>query len=131
MTQQEFQTRTFVKVDSKEFDANTEVYLHSDLGKDEFCKLWCKMNRSRVDAAKADAVVAARLQANLDFAFGICNNGYTQKDFLMPAEQFFNKYDQQFIEKRLGIPFDKDCYPYFATVSDVVYGCNLYLRNNN
>jgi hypothetical protein len=52
MTQQEFTQRTMVEVSNNEFWAINEVYNNSDLNKDEFCKMWCKMNASRVDAAK-------------------------------------------------------------------------------
>ena len=41
-----------VEVSNDEFWAINEVYNNSDLDKDEFCKMWCKMNASRVKAAK-------------------------------------------------------------------------------
>ena len=41
-----------MSVSVDEFNAIHVVYLASDLDKDEFCKMWVKMNRSRVDAAK-------------------------------------------------------------------------------
>lgn len=53
MLQSEFTERTKVQVSAEEFEAINEVYMHCDLDKDSFCALWCKMNRSRVDAAKA------------------------------------------------------------------------------
>lgn len=52
MTQSEFTQRTKVAVDNEEFFAIHEVYVASDLDKDAFCKMWCKMNKSRVQAAK-------------------------------------------------------------------------------
>lgn len=48
MTQVEFTERTQVNVSSQEFNAINEVYMASDLDKDEFCKVWKKMNASRV-----------------------------------------------------------------------------------
>ena len=53
MLQSEFTERTKVQVSDEEFEAINEVYMNSDLDKDSFCVLWCKMNRSRVEAAKA------------------------------------------------------------------------------
>ena len=53
MLQSEFTERTKVQVSDEEFEAINEVYMNSDLNKDDFCSMWCKMNRSRVDAAKA------------------------------------------------------------------------------
>lgn len=52
MTQQEFQERTQVSVNTTEFDAINMVYMNADVDKDVFCKMWCKMNASRVKAAK-------------------------------------------------------------------------------
>lgn len=54
MTQQEFFNRTGVEVSNDEFWAINEVYNNSEVGKDEFCKLWCKMNPVRVQNAKIE-----------------------------------------------------------------------------
>ena len=43
-----------VEVSNNEFWAINEVYNNSDLNKDEFCKMWCKMNKSRVELAKME-----------------------------------------------------------------------------
>lgn len=53
MTQQEFTSRTGVEVTSFEFNSINEVYMNSEVDKDEFCRLWKKMNPSRVARAKA------------------------------------------------------------------------------
>ena len=39
-------------ISSKEYESIEVVYMNSDLDKDEFCKMWVKMNRSRVEAYK-------------------------------------------------------------------------------
>lgn len=44
----EFENRVKMTVSTKEFDAINEVYMNSDLDKDEFCKMWVKMNAKRV-----------------------------------------------------------------------------------
>lgn len=62
MLQSEFTERTKVQVSSEEFEAINEVYMNSDLDKDSFCALWCKMNRSRVDAAKATIKEQKRIE---------------------------------------------------------------------
>lgn len=54
MTQKEFEDRTSVKVPFQEYQAIEKVYMESDLDKDEFCKLWCMMNKTRVRKAKED-----------------------------------------------------------------------------
>lgn len=54
MTHQEFQTRTQVRVNAAEFESINNVYMNADVDKDVFCKMWCKMNASRVKAAKKE-----------------------------------------------------------------------------
>lgn len=49
----EFETRTNVAVSAEEYAHIEAVYMASDLDKDEFCAMWRKMNRSRVNAAIA------------------------------------------------------------------------------
>ena len=49
----EFVERTGMNVNSAEFDAIIEVYNNSDVNKDDFCKLWVKMNFNRVATYKA------------------------------------------------------------------------------
>ena len=54
MTQQEFFNRTGVEVSNDEFWAINEMYNNCEVDKDEFCKLWCKMNPARVNNAKIE-----------------------------------------------------------------------------
>ena len=55
MTKQEFENRVKVTVDFNEFEAINLVYMNSDLEKDDFCAMWRKMNRSRVNATIAES----------------------------------------------------------------------------
>ena len=55
MTQKDFTNLTKVEVERAEFEAIHTVYIMSDLDKEEFCKMWKKMNKSRVEHAKAVA----------------------------------------------------------------------------
>lgn len=66
MTQQEFFNRTNVEVSNSEFEAIHVVYVNSDLDKDEFCKMWCKMNKSRVQNAKVERMIKAKDEAYRD-----------------------------------------------------------------
>lgn len=52
MRQFEFEERVKMHVSQKEYEAIEEVYMNSDLDKDEFCKMWVKMNKSRVKEAQ-------------------------------------------------------------------------------
>ena len=63
MTKQEFFERTGVEVSDNEFWALHETYCFSELDKDEFCKMWCKMNARRVKNAKAERMIQQREQS--------------------------------------------------------------------
>ena len=131
MTQQEFETRTNVAVSSKEFDAINEVYMNSDLDKDEFCKVWCKMNASRVLNAKAEAIKKAREEANREFAWRLVNYGYTQKEYEGLADNYFNANEKNFLKTRLGIEMQGTNswgIPYFRTVNEILWDLNQYLN---
>lgn len=67
MTIQEFQSRTQVSVDVSEFESITTVYMQSDVDKDTFCKMWRKMNATRVMAAKEQA----KKQQTIDKVFSM------------------------------------------------------------
>lgn len=67
MTIQEFQSRTQVSVDVSEFESITTVYMQSDVDKDTFCKMWRKMNATRVMAAKGQA----KKQQTIDKVFSM------------------------------------------------------------
>ena len=41
-----------MQVSAEEFSVIEQVYMASDVDKDEFCRLWVKMNAQRVKAAK-------------------------------------------------------------------------------
>lgn len=57
MTQQEFTQRTKVEVSNVEFEMIHEFYMSVECDKDEFCKMWVKMNPSRVKRAKVERMV--------------------------------------------------------------------------
>jgi len=133
MTHIEFETRTMVAVSSKEFDAINEVYMNSDLDKDEFCKMWCKMNRSRVDNAKIEAIAKAREEANRDFAWHLVTYGYTSDEFNGLADNYFNAYEKNFLKTRLGIEMQGTNswgIPYFRSVNEILWDLNKYLNKS-
>jgi hypothetical protein len=54
MRQREFEERVKMSVSVEEFNHINEVYMASDVDKDEFCRLWVKMNHTRVRIAKLE-----------------------------------------------------------------------------
>jgi hypothetical protein len=122
MTRIEFEERTgVINVSANEFEAIHTVYMASDLDKDEFCKMWCKMNRSRVERAKQESRQAQKY-ADL---FAI------EAKFLLMAIKADGKYDNEFADNFLtkkekdllsefGIEMQgMNCYPYFKVCSAV------------
>ncbi len=75
MTKQEFEHRTLVNVSFDEYEHIEAIYMASDLDKDEFCRMWCKMNKSRVNKAKEEAKEAKRIESLtlVDYAIEIVN----------------------------------------------------------
>lgn len=130
MTQQEFESRTQVKVSINEWLAIDQIYSLSDVDKDTFCKLWCKMNPVRVKAAKEQRKALAKEQANREYAWCLVNYGYTTSDWFTFADEYFTAKQRDFIENRLHIPFvveTPDGHSYRHFVNGVIAKVNEYL----
>ena len=84
MTQQEFTQRVNVEVSNKEFEAINEVYMNSDLDKDEFCKMWVKMNKTRVQNAKVDRMFKAKDEAYRDALHKFYTKNDDVNEFMTP-----------------------------------------------
>ena len=84
MTQQEFTQRVNVEVSNKEFEAINEVYMNSDLDKDEFCKMWVKMNKTRVQNAKVERMIKAKDEAYRDDLHKFYTKNDDVNEFMTP-----------------------------------------------
>lgn len=84
MTQQEFTNRTNVEVSYNEFNAIHEVYMNSDLDKDEFCKMWVKMNKTRVQNAKVERMFKAKDEAYRDALHKFYTKNVDVNEFMTP-----------------------------------------------
>lgn len=84
MTQQEFTQRVNVEVSNKEFEAINEVYMNSDLDKDEFCKMWVKMNKTRVQNAKVERMIKAKDEAYRDTLHKFYTKNDDVNEFMTP-----------------------------------------------
>lgn len=127
MTKEEFTQRTLVEVDDYEFNAIQTVYLSSDLDKDEFCKLWKKLNPRRVKNAKVERILSQREQANRDFAWRLVNSSYTHDELMKFATDYFTWYEQNFLETRLHISMEDESYMVPHTVAGILGKLNKYL----
>ena len=133
MTQQEFTNRTQVEVSYNEFNAINEVYMNSDLDKDEFCKMWVKMNHRRVAICKAEKKATERKQKVRDILWNVWNK-YAFKDYQWKVmwlnHSILNKKEEKAVEEA-GIDLryyshDAGGYLYY-NMYDTLYGIGEFL----
>lgn len=81
----EFVERVGMEVSSSEFEIINEMYTFSDVDKDEFCKLWAKMNFARVKAAKEQKAKEAKEAKAIEYITKIQNklSAKLNKDFIV------------------------------------------------
>ena len=131
MTIQEFQSRTQVSVDVSEFESITTVYMQSDVDKDTFCKMWCKMNATRVMAAKEQA----KKQQTIDkvFSMVMTNPEWTDVEHYNDiAVAVLSSKDKALIES-IGISLesepDNNGFRHFKRFRELRPGINAFLKN--
>jgi hypothetical protein len=81
----------------------------SDLEKDEFCKMWSKMNSSRVKAAKKQAQAAAKHEEQMDKLFDLYTSVRVLHDrerLMERAYKFFTAAQQRLLAE-LGIEMEE------------------------
>lgn len=133
MTQQEFTNRTQVEVSYNEFNAINEVYMNSDLDKDEFCKMWVKMNHRRVAIYKAEKKATERRQKVREILWNVWNK-YAFNDYQWKVmwlnHSILNKKEEKAV-KEAGIDLryyshDVGGYLYY-NMYDTLYGIGEFL----
>ena len=135
MTQQEFTNRTNVEVSYNEFNAIHEVYMSSDLDKDEFCKMWVKMNKTRVEKAKAEAKAQEEEMEKMDYIFNLYHkyNDYNN-DFQLYWEVLTQKEQDKLTAYGFSMTEDRYCYPlnkymeHPKTMSTIKYDLYKYIH---
>lgn len=121
MTQVEFEKRVEMTISSYEFDAINVVYMNSDLDKDEFCKMWVKMNKSRISAHKEMEKKQALISKVLDIkAKSLCFQG---EDWWKLGVEILSKKEIETL-KEYGIEMEGVSswgVRYFKTCSDLFF----------
>ena len=84
MTKQEFTQRTKVEVSNNEFEMINEFYMNCECDKDEFCKMWCKMNPNRVKEAKVERMMKAKDEAYRDALHKFYTKNNDVNEFMTP-----------------------------------------------
>lgn len=127
MLQSEFEARVQMKVSETEYWHINEVYNQSDLDKDEFCKLWVKMNQTRVNKAKEIAKAVEKDLAVRDKLWDIVYRfgGLSYQESCKLASDVLNKTQQKLIES-IGVKIERSEL-YFQTISSVVWEVKKYL----
>ena len=119
MTKQEFETRTHVEVTMKEFENINEMYLDSNVDKDEFCRLWSKMNHIRVARAKEAKEIATKEMMIKEKALDIVARMHAlTNDWFADAITSLRRRDITFLES-IGFDF-YDGYEY-KSISEIHY----------
>ena len=135
MTQQEFKNRTGVEISYQEFNAIHEVYVNSDLDKDGFCKMWVKMNTTRVAQAKVEAERQAEKEAmfemmwNIIMEFGSIATCSDEMHTTLAINLLTE--EQQKNLASLGIDMTEDygyAIPFFKRMSTVLYEIDKILK---
>lgn len=134
MTQQEFETRVQVKVSTQEYWHINEVYNNSDLDKDEFCKLWVKMNQGRVNKAKEQAKREAEDWKQREALYDIINRDWTGKYnefahtcFTKTQEKQLSEVGIELTEERVE-PIWGHTVRDYKLVSTILYEIEKYLK---
>lgn len=126
MRQFEFEERVKMHVSQKEYEAIETVYLYSDLDKDEFCKMWVKMNKSRVERAIEEEKKVLKENEDRERLWDIREK--MNRDFDKPAADVLGSRDKKFLEGK-GFKFEeiRCCLTMFKTVSSLRYEISCYL----
>ena len=126
MRQFEFEERVGMKVSEKEYESIENVYLFSDLDKDEFCKMWVKMNKSRVERAKEQQKKIGKENADRERLWDIIEK--MGSNYARLASDTLGSRDRAFLEKK-GFKFDEMKYGhrFYKTVSSMRYEIRCYL----
>ena len=126
--QSEFQERVQMQVSPAEYAAIEAVYNESDLNKDDFCKLWVKMNQTRVNKAKAEARARAEKEALRDKAWEIISKYGGVWNCQQPASKFLKKRERAFCES-IGIKVrDMENQYLSTTLSTVIYELRKFCK---
>lgn len=95
MTQKEFTDRTKVAISIEEFEVINEFYMNCECDKDEFCKMWCKMNPSRVKGAKVEKMLKEKDEAYRDALYKFYDKTSRYNLFVKISDVKISAYEVQ------------------------------------
>lgn len=131
MTKEEFTDRALVEVSDREYASIEEVYMDSDMDKDEFCRMWRKMNASRVEAARRRKAEAEKEEVLRFTLAGMVVRAEACEAFESDAADFFCRTELKALE-RAGV--DVFRYRFLNVkkpVSTICYEIRQFLTSRN
>ena len=126
MTQQEFTQRVNVEVSNSEFEAINVVYMNSELDKDEFCKMWVKMNKTRVQNAKIERKIKAKNEAYRNALHKFYNKTNGQDEWVPICYVKVSCFEIQAMS-HAGIKFANECGSGRKYLHDIRYEIGKFL----
>ena len=126
MTQQEFTKRTQVEVSNSEFEMINEFYMNCECNKDEFCKMWCKMNPIRVKEAKVEKRIQARDEAFRDALHKFYHKTDNTDSWISICYVKMSVYEIQAMSFA-GIKLENECGSGLKTVFHIRYEIGKFL----
>ena len=126
MTKQEFTNRTQVEVSNNEFEMINEFYMNCECDKDEFCKMWCKMNPNRVKDAKVERRIRQRNEAFRDALRKFYDKTTGQDLWISICYVKISVYEIQAMSFA-GIKLENECGSGLKTLLDVRHEIGKYL----
>lgn len=126
MTQQEFTQRTKVEVSVEEFEVINYFYMSCECDKDEFCKMWRKMNPNRVKSARVEKMAKAKNEAFRDTLRKFYDKTSNQD---MWSTHYYFKMTVREVQalSYAGITVANDCGSGLKILSDIRYEIGKYL----
>lgn len=126
MTKQEFTERTKVEVNDNEFETINAFYMDCECDKDEFCKMWCKMNPNRVSNAKAEKKLRERDEAYRDALRKFLDKIKKEDSFVAISYVKMSVFEIQAMSYA-GISLENECGSGLKTVMDIRFEIRKYL----
>lgn len=126
MTKQEFTERTKVEVNDNEFETINAFYMDCESDKDEFCKMWCKMNPNRVNRAKTEKKLKERDEAYRDALRKLYDKTNEEDSWVAISYVKMSVFEIQAMSYA-GINLENECGSGLKTVFDIRHEIREYL----
>lgn len=126
MTKQEFTKRTQVEVSNSEFEMINEFYMSCECDKDEFCKMWAKMNPNRVKQAKVERMLKAKDEAYRDALHKFYHKNDDKDSWTPICYVKMSVYEIQAMSYA-GIKLENECGSGLKTLLDIRHEIGKYL----